>query len=214
MMLRMDEFEELMKRYPVLLPIKEDIYKAYELLKRTYEASGKVLICGNGGSASDSEHIVGELMKGFLKKRPLPKEEIGRFRDMGDDFAELPLHLQKALPAISLVSQNALITAFSNDVEPDMIFAQQVYGYSKGKPDALIAMSTTGNSKNVVNAAKVAKVIGVPTIGITGETSGLLAKFCDVCIKIPERETYKVQELTLPVYHTICIMLENAFFEN
>ncbi len=192
---------------PLLNKCREDVQKAVEAILRCYDDDGMVLVCGNGGSAADSEHIVGELMKGFLKKRPVPVEH----RELiGDDG--LSNNLQGALPAISLTSQTSLITAFMNDVDPSMVFAQQVYGY-RNKANVLIGITTSGNSKNIVNAARVAGAFGMKTIGMTGETGGKLSEICDISIKVPAVETYKVQELHLPVYHAICAMVESELFD-
>jgi len=204
--------ESLLERYPSLLQIDAQIRAAYGLLKGCYEKKGKLLVCGNGGSAADSEHIVGELMKGFLQKRELDQRRQEDFRRLGEDYRTISEKLQGALPAISLAHQSALNTAYANDVSPDMVFGQQVYGYGEGGRDVLLTMSTSGNSVNVVNAVKVAKAIGVASVGITGESGGRLKELCDVCIRLPEKETYKVQELTLPVYHALCAMLEEYFF--
>lgn len=194
--------KELLKRYPQLSVCEDTITKALELMIETYKNGGKVLICGNGGSASDSGHIVGELMKGFLLPREVTDERIS---------PELRENLQGALPAISLCSHEALMTAFINDVKPDMVYAQQVYGYAK-EEDLVIGITTSGNSANVVNAIRVAKDIGVKTIGLTGETGGKLYDIADVTIKVPEIETYKVQELHLPVYHYLCAKIEEIFW--
>lgn len=202
----------LSERYPPLLQIEDQIRAAYELLKSSYEKKGKLLICGNGGSAADSEHIVGELMKGFLLKRRLGDKEREIFRELGEDYFALSAKLQKALPAISLAHQSALNTAYANDVSPDMVFGQQVYGYGEGGRDVLLAISTSGSSVNVVNAVKVARTIQVATLGLTGENGGDLKDLCDVCIRLPEKETCRVQEMTLPVYHALCAMLEEYFF--
>ena len=204
--------EYLIECYPLLEGCKEDIANAFYILEQAYEAGRKVLICGNGGSAADSEHIVGELMKGFLLKRNISKEQRMKLTTaFSEDGQYLADNLQGALPAISLVSQSSLAYAFINDVSPDMVFAQQVYGY--GLPgDVLIGLSTSGNSKNVVNAIKVAKAFGLKTIGMTGEAGGLMKDLCDVAIKAPADETYKVQEYHLPVYHTLCAMIEEGFF--
>lgn len=202
----------LSERYPPLLQIEDQIRAAYELLKSSYEKKGKLLICGNGGSAADSEHIVGELMKGFLLKRRLEDKEREIFRELGEDYFALSAKLQKALPAISLAHQSALNTAYANDVSPDMVFGQQVYGYGEGGRDVLLAISTSGSSVNVVNAVKVARTIQVATLGLTGENGGDLKDLCDVCIRLPEKETCRVQEMTLPVYHALCAMLEEYFF--
>ena len=194
--------EELIKRYPSLEPCKEDIQKALQLMINTYKSGGKILVCGNGGSAADSDHIVGELMKGFVNKRPVTNEKIPQ---------EMREFLQGALPAISLSGQIALFTAYSNDVSPDMVYAQMVFGYGK-ENDLLIALSTSGNSKNIVNAAKVASSLGIRTIAFTGETGGALSEICNVSIKVPSTKTYKVQEFHLPVYHYLCMETEKYFF--
>jgi D-sedoheptulose 7-phosphate isomerase len=204
-------FKNLHERYPSLLPVIDDIVNAYELICNCYDSLGKVLVCGNGGSASDGDHIVGELMKGFLLKRKLSDDEMSLFEDV--DAKELAEKLQGALPAVSLNAHAALCSAFCNDVDDEAVFAQQVWGYSKDSPDVLIALSTSGNSKNVVNAAIAANAVGIDSIGITGQNGGKLAELCTVCIKIPETETYKIQELTLPVYHANCAALEAKFFD-
>ena len=170
-----------------------------------------VLCCGNGGSAADSEHIVGELMKSFLLPRPLRGETAQRFSatDQGRVLAEA---LQEPLPAVSLVSQSALLSAYANDVDPDMVYAQQVLGYGGRCPILLIAMSTSGNSLNVVRAVQVATVLDMPSIAITGASGGKLAKEATLCLQLPARQTYQVQELTLPVYHALCAMVEAHYF--
>lgn len=194
--------KDLLKRYPALSDCSEEIEKALELMLETYKNGGKILVCGNGGSASDSDHIVGELMKGFLSPRKVTDERIS---------PELRENLQGSLPAISLCSQNAIMTAFINDVKPDMMFAQQVYGYAKSE-DLVIGISTSGNSGNVVNAVKVARDMGVKTIALTGANGGKLSEICDVTIKAPETETYKIQEYHLPIYHYLCAETEKYFF--
>lgn len=196
--------ENLLNRYPELEVCKQDIKKAVDLILDTYKNGGKVLVCGNGGSAADSEHIVGELMKGFMLKRPVDDERIPE---------HLRTNLQGALPAISLPSQCAILSAFINDVEPDMMYAQLVYGYAK-ENDLVIGLSTSGNSKNVVNAMEVAKCLGVKTLAMTGQTESKLSQLCDVTIKVPENETYKIQELHLPVYHYLCATVEEKIFGN
>jgi D-sedoheptulose 7-phosphate isomerase len=177
-----------------------------------YRHGGKLLICGNGGSAADSEHIVGELMKGYLSKRPLPDPVRQRFSAVfPDDGAYLADHLQGALPAISLVSQSSLLTAFANDVAADLIFAQQVYGY--GRPgDVLLAISTSGNAANVVRAIQVARVQGLKSIGLTGRDGGALKTLCDLAIRVPADTTPTIQEYHIAVYHTLCALLEEEFF--
>ena len=208
-----DRLSLLTQRYPVLSAISDDIFNVFELLRSCFDNGGKVLICGNGGSAADAEHIVGELMKGFMLRRELSDEDKQLFDESGlSDPQNFVSRLQGALPAIALSAHNALNTAFSNDVDADMIFAQQVWGYSKDSPDALIALSTSGNSTNVVNAVKTARAIGIDSIGITGQNESALSKLCTVCLCIPETETFKVQELTMPIYHALCAALEEYFF--
>lgn len=205
-------FEQLLHQLPELGGISSSIEQAYDILYQCYRQSGKVLICGNGGSAADSEHIVGELMKGFLQKRPIPEKHREALHTAFPSEGEyLSSHLQGALPAISLVSQTALAYAFINDVAPDMVFAQQVFGYGQ-KGDVLIGLSTSGNSVNVVNAVKVARVLGIKTLGFTGEGGGAMEPLCDAVIKAPANETYRVQEYHLPLYHALCAMLEVEFF--
>ncbi len=203
--------ESLYQRYPGLRGISRDIQKAYEILENCYRNQGKALICGNGGSAADADHIVGELMKGFYYNRPLTKEQKLKFQETQSDWEHLTGNLQQALPAISLCGHTALITAFANDVDAGMVFAQQVYGYGK-QEDVLLALSTSGNSKNVVNAVKVAKTLGMESIGITGRNGGAMKELCSLCICVPAEITAQVQEFTLPIYHTLCAMLENTFF--
>lgn len=194
---------DLFERYPQLNICAKDIEKALALMIDTYKNDGKFLVCGNGGSASDADHIVGELMKGFKLPRKVTDERIPE---------KLREKLQGALPAISLCSQTSLMTAIANDNDADMIFAQQVYGYAKGN-DLLIAISTSGNSKNVVNAVKVAKSLGVKVIALTGETGGELKQFADVTICAPSTETYKIQEYHLPIYHYLCAKVEEYFYK-
>ena len=197
---------ELFERYPALEQCKDEIYVAYKIIRECYCSGGKVLVCGNGGSAADADHIVGELMKGFLLKRKIEKPA-------ANEDNEILSHLQGALPAISLNAHSALITAFANDLDFDYAYAQQVYGLGR-RGDVLIALSTSGNSASVVNAVRAAGAAEITSIGITGEKESLLSEKCSVCIKLPETETFKIQELTLPVYHCICAMLEADFFDN
>lgn len=194
---------DLFERYPQLNICKNDIENALALMIDTYKNGGKILVCGNGGSSADADHIVGELMKGFLKTRKVTDERIPQ---------ELREKLQGALPAISLSAHTSLMTATINDNDADMIFAQQVYGYAKDN-DLLIAISTSGNSQNVVNAVKVAKSLGIKTIALTGETGGELKQFADVTICAPSTETYKIQEYHLPIYHYLCAKVEEEFFK-
>ncbi len=200
-------FEELFERYPCLEICRNDIYSAFELFRLCYDNGGKILCCGNGGSASDCDHFVGELMKGFLKKRPLSDKE----KEIFDD-RYIADNLQKGLPAISLCSHSALMTAFENDVAPSLVFAQQVYAYAK-ENDVLLCFSTSGNSQNVVYAAKAAKAAGIKSVAVTGEKESNISEICDICIKLPETETFKIQELTLPVYHCLAAMIEDNYFE-
>lgn len=194
--------EQLIERYPILAQCRESIEAARELMIDTYKGGGKVLVCGNGGSAADSEHIVGELMKGFLSRRQVSDGRIPeKFRK----------NLQGALPAISLPSQCAILSAFINDVEPDMMYAQLVYGYARGG-DLVIGISTSGNSRNIVNAVEVANCVGARTLALTGERESKLSTMASVAIRVPETETYKVQELHLPVYHYLCAETERAMF--
>ncbi len=208
----MDPIAKLISRYPELVTVQNEINQAVDILIEGYSAKKKVLVCGNGGSASDSEHIVGELMKAFSLERPVPGSfEQALENKYPDDASYLAKHLQGALPAISLVSQSALISAYANDVAADMVYAQQVYGY--GQPgDVLIALSTSGNSLNVINAVKIASVMNMRTIGLTNSNGGKLASLCDICIKVPRVNTPEVQELHLPIYHALCELLEIKFF--
>ncbi|MDF2684973.1 MAG: hypothetical protein K0S55_154, partial [Clostridia bacterium] len=205
-------YEKLFEDNIALAVCKEETEKAFLILKQCYEKGGKLLICGNGGSAADSEHIVGELMKGFLLKRELPQKIKDKFqKEFPSEFNTFTDNLQGALPAISLNSQIALSSAFINDVKHDMVYAQQVYGYGK-KDDVLLALSTSGNSLNVVNAVKTALVCELKVIGMTGITGGILNNLCDVVIKAPSDMTYKIQEYHLPIYHALCAMLEEEIF--
>ena len=203
---------QLCERYPSLLPIKPAIEEAGNQLISCYENGGKVLVCGNGGSCSDSDHIVGELMKSFELKRPIGhamKEKLASISpERGSYLAE---HLQQGLPAISLTSHTALMTAVANDIDGEVIFAQQVIGY--GKPgDILIGISSSGNSQNVLDACMVARAMGMKVIGLTGETGGKMKELCDVLLNVPGRRTAFVQELHLPVYHALCLVIEHHFF--
>jgi phosphoheptose isomerase len=204
--------DNLIKNYPVLESCRKDISAAFELLKSAYEHKGIILVCGNGGSAADAEHMVGELMKTFNLERPLPEDLQHNFiQKFGNEGTYLATKLQSSLKAISLVSQTSLITAIGNDVSPDLIFAQQIIGY--GKPsDILFAISTSGNSKNILNAVYTANVLGLKVIGLTGRTGGKMKNHCDVAICVPAEETPRIQELHMPVYHTLCAMLEKYFF--
>lgn len=208
----MKYLEELVERYPVLDAVKDDVQKAFELLEACYEQGGKLLIAGNGGSCADAEHIVGELMKGFVKRREVSDSFAECLRNADEvRGAELAKKLQGGLPAIALTGHAGLSTAYLNDVDGDLIFAQQTYGY--GRPgDVLIGISTSGNAKNVMYAMTVAKALGMKTVGLTGKDGGALKREADVSVVVPETETFKIQELHLPVYHALCLMLEERFF--
>lgn len=200
------------ERYPSLKKCEKEIDNALKLMLDVYNNNGKVLVCGNGGSCADCEHIVGELMKGFLSKRKPDTAMLDKLKKQGFDDAEYMFdNIQQALPAISLPSQSAIISAFANDVSSEMVYAQLVYGYAAPN-DLLICISTSGNSKNVVYAAKMAKALNIKTLALTGERESALSQLCDVCIRVPEVETYKVQELHLPVYHYLCAEIEKAMF--
>jgi len=202
---------ELIKRYPELEEIKEELEKASELMLETVKNGGKILLCGNGGSCADCDHIVGELMKGFLSMRKINKNFQDVLKEKYPEEAEYLINnLQEGIPAISLVSHAAVLSAFANDVDADMVYGQLVYGYGN-KGDLLIGLSTSGNSKNVVNAVKIAKAKGLKTMALTGEKPCKL-DMCDVTLKAPETETFKVQEYHLPIYHYLCAELERQMF--
>jgi D-sedoheptulose 7-phosphate isomerase len=204
--------EELVSRYPILAVCKEEINYVYNALADCFEAGGRLYICGNGGSAADALHIVGELMKSFVQQRSLDKQFNYNIRKLFPFEAEnIIANLQGALPAYQLVENTAFSTAYANDLDDSYIFAQQVYGYVRQR-DVVLGISTSGNSKNVVMALAVAKALDAKTIGLTGQSGGELLTICDHCICVPEVETYKIQELHLPVYHTLCLMLEEYFF--
>ena len=195
-----------------MIVCKDDILKAYELLEEAYSQERKLLVCGNGGSASDSEHIVGELMKEFKLKRKVDANQAEAMKNMDPEMGEtLAENLQGALPAICLTGHSSLTTAFMNDANADLVFAQQVNGYGKTN-DVFMGISTSGNSKNVCYAAITAKSKGLKVIGLTGQKESKMTKLSDCCIRVPETETYKIQELHLPVFHCLCLMLEDHFF--
>lgn len=207
-----EQLQLLIERYPRLVVCQEDIKSAYEILETAYQKGGKLLVCGNGGSASDAEHIVGELMKEFKLKRKVYGNHAATLKEIDPELGQvLADNLQGALPAISLTGHSSLQTAFMNDVVPELVFAQQVNGYGK-EGDVFLGISTSGNSKNVLYAAVNAKAKGLKVIGLTGSKENKLMKYSDVCIRVPETETYKIQELHLPVYHCLCLMLEEKFF--
>ncbi len=199
-------FDELYTRYPALISCSTDIEGAAALMIDGFRNGGKLLTCGNGGSASDAEHIVGELMKAFVLPRKLSKEMCDK---LDDEY--LSSNLQGALPAVSMIGESALSTAYANDCAPDLAFAQQVLGLGRDG-DMLLGISTSGNSKNVVYAAKVARAQGLKVIMLTGEGGGKCAQLADIAIRVPEKETFKVQEYHLPVYHALCLAIEEEFF--
>jgi D-sedoheptulose 7-phosphate isomerase len=203
----------LIERYPELKEIEESIVDAYLLLEGCYRNGGKLLVAGNGGSAADAEHIAGELMKGFKLQRKLCADFAERLIEVDEEMgAILAENLQGALSTIALDGHPALSTAYINDCEPLLCFAQQVNGYGM-EGDVFLGISTSGNSKNVLYAAATARAKGMKIIGLTGAVNSKLEKMSDVCIKVPQTETYMIQELHLPVYHCLCLMLENTFFE-
>ena len=204
--------EKTIRRHPLLSASQADIRKAFDTLRVCYEGGHKLLICGNGGSAADAEHIVGELMKSFVYQRVLPDEVKQQLRAASAERGTLLANnLQPALRAISLVSHPSLNTAFANDVDPNLIFAQQVLGYGD-KGDVLLAISTSGNSENVIHAVITANALGLKTIGLTGPSGGSLKDLCEVMVRVPGDNTGEIQELHLPVYHALCAMLEVCFF--
>jgi D-sedoheptulose 7-phosphate isomerase len=204
--------DQLYARYPVLNAVKTAIEEACNQLIACYEQGGKTLVCGNGGSCSDSDHIVGELMKSFELIRPIRSEVQEKLAVLDPERGSyLANHLQQGLPAISLTAHTALITAVANDIHADIIFAQQVIGFGK-QGDVLIAISSSGNSQNVVDACLVARAMNLKVIGLTGETGGRMKELCDVLINVPGRRTAFVQELHLPVYHLLCLVIEHHFF--
>ncbi len=210
----LEKVEELIARYPALAVCRADLRAAVEAICASYHEGHKLLVCGNGGSASDSEHIVGELMKGFLLPRRLGEKERQAFAATCPDAADYLLeNLQGTLPAISLVNSVGLGTAFANDQAPDLVFAQQVFGLGQAG-DVLIGISTSGNSGNVIYALDVARAKGLRTVALTGETGGRIAAEhrAETVVRVPSRETFKIQEYHLPVYHMLCIAAENEFF--
>lgn len=202
----MKHLQILIERYPQLVNCQEQIRHAVQTIVNAHQANGKILLCGNGGSASDCEHISGELLKGFLSKRKIKENEYPAFSDLAKD------KLQKGIPAIPLTSFSSLISAFANDVDADWTYAQLVFALGK-KSDVFIGLSTSGNAKNVYYAAQTAKNLGLTTIALTGRNESLLSDVCDITVQVPETETFKVQELHLPVYHAICAEVEHILFE-
>lgn len=204
--------DELVVRYPVLEVNRKEIVAAYQILEAAYAAGGQLLIAGNGGSCADANHIVGELMKGFCNPRRVSAEFADTLCKVDPvRGAQLADKLQGALPAIALDNHNALNTAFNNDVDGSLTYAQQIMGYGKAG-DVFLGISTSGNAENVMMAAVTAKAKGLKVLGLTGKKGGKLAGIAYVCIRVDETETYKVQELHLPIYHCLCLMLEKRFF--
>jgi D-sedoheptulose 7-phosphate isomerase len=208
----MDYLEELLARYPVLAPCRGDIESALAALTTCFSAGGKLLVCGNGGSAADSDHIVAELMKGFLRLRPLPEDFRGKLCAVDPVLGGvLAAKLQGALPTINITTLTAVSSAFANDVSAELAYAQAVNGY--GKPgDTLLGISTSGNAANVRSALCVARARGMKTIGLSGKGGGKMAPLCDILVAVPATRTFEIQELHLPVYHCICATLEAHFF--
>ena len=212
-MSNMDFVTQLIWRYPVLKSNEKEIRLMCEAVIKSYEAGGKLLVCGNGGSCADAEHIVGELMKGFLKKRPISADKKEKMLERVPELDGIGLDkLQQGLPAIALNSGAALTTAFANDCDPELIYAQQVLGLGR-RGDVFLGISTSGNAKNVYAAAAVAKSLGLVTVALSGKTGGKLKEICDISIVVDEDETYMIQELHLPVYHALCATVEEHFFK-
>ena len=205
--------EELIHRYPQLKCCEGEIAEAIEMMLDTYRRGGKILVCGNGGSAADADHIVGELMKGFLLKRPMNDSTAENFREaLGDEADRYVKKLQRGIPAISLPAQSAVLSAFANDADAELVYSQLVFGYGR-EGDLLIGISTSGNSKNVVAAVQTARALGVKTLSLTGAKESKLSRWSDCTIRVPETETYRVQELHLPVYHELCAAVEAELFD-
>ena len=208
----MKHVDLLVERYPKLYCVRQNIIDAYLIMEKCYESNGKLLIAGNGGSAADSEHIAGELMKRFRLQRPISGELAEKLKKIDPVRGEfLSKNLECSLMAIPLVAHEALTTAYINDVDGLGVFAQQLFGFGR-EGDVLLGISTSGNSKNIIDATVVARALGIKVIGLTGKDGGELAQVSDVAVKVPESETYMIQELHLPVYHCWCIMLEDYFF--
>ncbi len=203
---------DIFERYASLNGCKAQMDKGVEMMCATYKNGGKILVCGNGGSCADSEHIVGELMKSFTLPRKIPTSDANKLKDLlGEEASVFCENLQRGVPAFSLCSQSGVMTAYNNDVNADMVYAQLLYASAK-ENDLLIGISTSGNSKNVVNAVKAAKAFGIKSLCLTGQKNCIIDDFADCVIKVPETETYKIQELHLPVYHYLCLETEKALF--
>ena len=207
-----DKMKELFQRYPALVSCEESLNAALSAMEKTYRNGGTILLCGNGGSCADCDHIVGELMKGFLSLRPMDDATKRALTERcTEDGAKMAERLQRGIPAISLAAHAGVMTAFSNDVDPDLVYAQLVYAFAR--PHALVmGISTSGNSTNVVAALKMAAAMGLSTVGLTGGKDCAMGSICDVTVKAPETETFKVQEYHLPIYHYLCAALEETLF--
>jgi D-sedoheptulose 7-phosphate isomerase len=205
---------QLSERYPLLKPLKSTIEKATEAIIECYSSGGKLLVCGNGGSCSDAEHLVGEMMKSFEMKRPVRKEiAVKLARISGERGKYLAQKLESGLPSISLCSQTSLTTAICNDMDASLIFAQQIICYGSDE-DVLLGITTSGNSQNMIDACITAKAMNLKVIGLTGITGGKIKEYCNILLNVPEKETARVQELHLPVLHAICAIIENHFYGN
>lgn len=208
------QLDQLCERYPVMIGVRDSIAQAAELIMSCYSKGGKLMICGNGGSSAGADHFASELMKSFELARPLDNSFKKRLQEIsGTRGKYIAEKLEHALPAISLSSQTAITSAVSNDIDPSLIFAQQVIGYGN-EGDMLIGLSTSGNSQSIVDALITAKALNLSTIGITGKTGGKMKQYCDVLVNVPETRTALVQEFHLPVLHTICLIVENYFYSN
>jgi len=204
--------DQLIGRYPALEACREDLIKAVELICASYRQGHKLMVCGNGGSAADADHICGELLKGFLLKRPVSEDAIKEFESgFGAEGVEIAGKLQGGLRAVSLLSHSAFLSAFANDVDPDLMFAQQLWALGRSG-DILLAMSTGGNASNVRKALMTARVKGIKSVLLTGNRHGCCEEYADCVVAVPEKETFKIQELHLPVYHAFCAALEERFF--
>lgn len=203
---------DIFERYKCLNVCRESMEKGVQMMCDAYNKGGKILVCGNGGSCADSEHIVGELMKSFTLAREIPETDKQKLENvLGEEAESFGKYLQRGIPAFSLCSQSGVMTAYNNDVNADMVYAQLLYASAK-ENDLLIGISTSGNSKNVVNAVKAAKAFGIKSLCLTGKNECIIDKYADCVIKVPETETYKIQELHLPVYHYLCLSTEKILF--
>lgn len=203
--------EELIKRYPILEESKESIKKMLDLMYETYKNGGKILLCGNGGSCADCDHIAGELLKGFLSKRKMNEADTAKFKNVTDDYMNYADKLQYGIPAVSLTSHSGVLSAFANDVDPELVYAQLVWALADEK-DLLIGLSTSGNSKNVIAAMVAAKAKNIRVAGLCGKKACKMDEYADVVVHAGEEETYKIQELHLPIYHYLCAELERMAF--